>query len=235
MDGAFGEHVNEGYLAKQESKILRWMCVRMPKWVEPDHMTALSLFGALVVFCGYVASRFDPAMLWIASVGLFLNWCGDSLDGSLARFRNRPRMRYGYFLDCMTDVFCSLLIMVGVGLTFFVHMETALFALCGYFLICIFIFLNHHVNGIHRISLHGVGPTEMRVALIAMNSVMFFAGPLSIVHISVYRLSAYDLALIGDGLLSIAIFLGLMMHGVAELNEKDPVAGVHSVYRSQAN
>ncbi len=221
MNTAPGRRINDGYLAVSESRILAWLCARVPSYIKPDHLTAVSLLGALIVFCSYAGARIHPGLLWLASFGLILNWCGDSLDGSLARFRQRSRERYGYFLDCMTDVFCSLLIMCGLGFSPFVHMEAALFALCGYLLLCIFVFLNHHVNGVHRLSFVKVGPTEMRFALILLNAVMFFGGALPLWGVK--SLSVYDMGLIANGFLSIAVFIGLMMKSVASLSVEDPV------------
>ncbi len=141
--------------------------------------------------------------------------------GSLARYRSRTRARYGYFLDCMSDAFCCLMIMIGLGLSPYVHMDAALFSLAGYFMLCIFVFLNHHVNGVHRISFLGCGPTETRLGLVALTGLMLVYRPS---HLLVFghALSVYDLALIANGVLSIAVFLGLMMKGIEQLSVQDP-------------
>ena len=36
------------------------------------------------------------------------NWLGDSLDGTLARVRQRQRPRYGFYVDHMVDSFGAL-------------------------------------------------------------------------------------------------------------------------------
>jgi archaetidylinositol phosphate synthase len=221
MESTFGRRSNGAYLAAREAQLLNWLCARMPAFVVPDHLTVLALFGAFIAFCGYVGSNYNPGFLWAASLGLVLNWFGDSLDGSLARYRGQARVRYGYFLDCMSDAFCCLMIMIGLGLSPYVHMEAALFSLVGYFMLCIFVFLNHHVNGVHRISFLGCGPTETRLGLITLTALMFFFGPSQLVIFG-HALSFYDLALIANGLLSIGVFLSLMMKGIERLGVEDP-------------
>ena len=42
---------------------------------------------------------------------LALNWLGDSLDGTLARVRQRLRPRYGFYVDHMVDSFGALALM----------------------------------------------------------------------------------------------------------------------------
>jgi archaetidylinositol phosphate synthase len=211
-----GQRLHTSFLAKWEARVLAWLCAHCPSRIVPDHMTALGLAGAFVAFCGYVATRYNPAFLWLASFGLVLHWFGDSLDGSLARYRGKERPRYGYFLDCMTDVFCCLIIMAGLGLSPFVRMDAALFTAVGYYMICIYVFLHHHVTGVHKLSFSGLGPTEMRLALIAMNVWMFVQGAVQF-RIAGQGFSIYDLALIGNGLVSVAVFVRLLIMKSAEL------------------
>ncbi|WP_205788972.1 hypothetical protein [Methylocystis rosea] len=49
--------------------------------------------------------------------GLFPNWFGDSLDGTLARYRAIERPHYGYFIDHSSDFIAQTLIVVGLGVS----------------------------------------------------------------------------------------------------------------------
>jgi archaetidylinositol phosphate synthase len=220
MDFPAGKRAQSNFLAEQERLVLNYLCVRLPLWIVPDHLTALGFFGAFISFCGYVCSRYDLSFLWLASLGLTLHWLGDSLDGSLARHRHCERMKYGYFLDCMTDAFCCLIIMVGLGLSPFVRMDAALFALVGYYLLCIYVFLSHHLNGIHKLSFLGCGPTEMRLGLIGLNIWMFAQGQIG-VTVAGNFVSAYDFILILNGVISIIAFLFEMMDGIDQLRDQE--------------
>ena len=59
--------------------------------------------GALTIFAGYALSLYQIEWLWLAIAGFFINWFGDSLDGSLARWRRIERPNYGYFVDHSVD------------------------------------------------------------------------------------------------------------------------------------
>jgi archaetidylinositol phosphate synthase len=68
-------------------------------------MSAVQVCGALLTATGYVLSCRSMTWLWLASVGLIINWLGDSLDGNLARLRYIERPRYGFFFDHTIDLF----------------------------------------------------------------------------------------------------------------------------------
>jgi phosphatidylglycerophosphate synthase len=197
----------------------------MPSAVTPDQLTGVGVLGAAIVFAGYLASNIDPAYLWLATFGCVLNWLGDSLDGSLARYRQIERLRYGYFLDHSTDAISILLIMLGLGLTNYVRLDVALFALLGYFMLCIHVFLRNHVTGHFQLSFVALGPTEMRIALIGINSSMYFAGS-SKTEILGQTLSCYDFILFGHGAAFVCLFIANMLKTVRQLQRESAVPPV---------
>src|ERR1019366_8927020 len=107
-----------------------------------------------------------------------MHWFGDSLDGSLARYRRIERPRYGHFLDFSVDVISSLMIMLGVGLSAYVRLDVALFALVGYYMLWLFVLLNCQVSRNLQLSFLAAGPTEFRLVLIGLNCWMYFGGNL---------------------------------------------------------
>jgi len=107
--------VNHGLLTPLERPALAWLSERMPAWVSPDLLTALGFLGSLVIFAGYVLTSIDVRFMWLASFGLVINWFGDSLDGTLARFRKIERPRYGYFIDHAVDSVAEALVFIGLG------------------------------------------------------------------------------------------------------------------------
>lgn len=170
------ERVNDILLGPLERPLLRWLAAHMPPWVTPDVLTAVGVGGALIVLVGYVLSNFNAVFLWFASLGFVVNWLGDSLDGTLARHRHIERPRYGYFVDHTVDSFNELLIVIGLGLSPYVRLDIAGLALAGYFLMSILVFIRTYVSGVFQISYGKLGPTEVRVILILLNALMFFAG-----------------------------------------------------------
>lgn len=171
------DRIQQNILARGERCALNWLCSRMPYWVSPDMLTTIGMVGALMVFAGYLASNLGDGWLALSIAGYVVQWFGDSLDGSLARFRSIERPRYGYFLDHSCDGLATTLVVVGIGLSNYVLLEIALVALAGYLLLSIHAFLSVRVLGELKLSYLNAGPTELRLMLIGLTIWMIVAGP----------------------------------------------------------
>jgi phosphatidylglycerophosphate synthase len=174
------------------------------------------LLGAVIIFAGYALSAVHPAWLWVVVAGFVVHWLGDSLDGSLARFRQIERPDFGYFIDHSTDGLANLLILAGLGLSPFVRLDVALFTLAGYFLLSIHAFLAARVVGEMRLSYLAAGPTELRLVLIALTLSMFAFGALPVTN----GLTAFDLIVGGVGLVLVVLFVIQTLSTARELTLK---------------
>jgi phosphatidylglycerophosphate synthase len=198
------ERIQENVLARAERRLLNWLCARMPRWVFPDLLSSVGMLGAVMILAGYLGSNWSREWLWLCVVGFAVHWFGDSLDGSLARFRKIERPRYGYFLDHSADAFGTTMIVGGIGLSPYLSLEAALPALIGYLMLSIHAFLSVRVFGELRLSYLALGPTEIRVILVALTLVMYFAG----VAPAIYEgLNAYDLFALAAATLMIVLFV----------------------------
>jgi archaetidylinositol phosphate synthase len=215
--------IQKNVMAQSERKILNWLCMRMPSAITPDWLTGIGVVGAGIVFIGYLSSRIDPAFFWLATLGLVVHWFGDSLDGSLARYRGIERPSYGYFLDQSVDAISIFLIMTGLGLSAYIRLEMGLWFLLGYLMLCLHVVLCRDVTGRHQMSFLGFGPTEMRMGLIGLNSWMFFAGNLKVV-IGSETFSSYDFILCASGTISICVFVVNMLKVARRLRREDALA-----------
>ena len=191
-------------LARGERRVLRWLCQRMPGWVTPDMLTLLALISAVLIFLSYALSNVDRQWLWLAVVGYVSHWFGDSLDGTIARFRHIERPRYGYFIDHSCDGLAILLILAGIGSSPYVRVDVALFALAAYLLLAVHTFLIAKVMGDFPLSHLGAGPTELRLLLIGLTITMFLSGPEAGV---LPGFSAFDLFVGFVAAILLAIFL----------------------------
>jgi len=144
----------------------------MPTWVTPDLLTATGVAGSVAVFIGYAASSFNAGWLWLAIAGYVLNWFGDSMDGSLARYRKIERPSFGYFIDHSCDGIATFLILVGIGLSPFVSLNIALVTLVGYLLLSVHAYLSARVMDELKLSYLAAGPTELRLVLIGLTLAM---------------------------------------------------------------
>ena len=95
--------VQTNMVAQVERRLLNWLCRQMPASVSPDHLTAIGFGGAVLSGVGYGATVWRREFVFVACLGLFLQWFGDSLDGSLARHRGAERPKGGYFIDSSVD------------------------------------------------------------------------------------------------------------------------------------
>ncbi|MGX7952259.1 CDP-alcohol phosphatidyltransferase family protein [Tsuneonella sp. HG249] len=170
------QRVQQNVVARVERAVLTAICSRLPRWVRPDMLTAIGMVGAVMVMGGYAASHLDADWLWVAMAGYVVNWFGDSTDGSLARYRKIERPRYGYFLDHSCDALATALVVAGIGLSPYVHLDVALVALAGYLMMSIHAFLSVKVFGELRLSYMAAGPTELRIILIAFTASMLVFG-----------------------------------------------------------
>jgi phosphatidylglycerophosphate synthase len=176
------DRIQQNLLAASERRLLNWLCARLPSWVMPDYLTALGFSGAVISAAGYALSTWHVAWLWLAISGYFINWFGDSLDGSLARFRKTERPTFGYFIDHSTDSLANLILIIGLGLSPYVRLDVALFGIAGYLLLSIHTFLAARVVSEFRLSYVAAGPTELRLMLIVMTLCMIAFGPMPLWH-----------------------------------------------------
>lgn len=171
------QRIQQNLLATSERRLLNWICPRLPHWVTPDMLTALGFLGSVISAAGYILSNWDAAWLYLAISGYFINWFGDSLDGSLARHRNIERPSFGYFLDHSTDSLANLILVFGIGLSPYIRVDIALMGLAGYYLLSIHTFLSARVTDEFPLTYLAAGPTEMRLFLISMTFAMLLWGP----------------------------------------------------------
>ncbi len=160
-------------LAGPERRILRWIAARLPGSWTPDRLTVLGVLGALTVAAGYALAGRHPGWLWLASLGLFVNWFGDSLDGTLARVRKIERPKYGYYLDHMVDAFTTAIIGAGIGLSPYVALPLALVVVILYLTLSINVYLESATLGVFDLGFGVFGPTEVRALLVLVNAGLY--------------------------------------------------------------
>src|SRR5882672_9037657 len=196
-------HVREhrSVLAAAEKRLLIFLAERLPGSVNSDHLTTLALAAMGLAGAAFAAARWDRRALWLVVVALALNWFGDSLDGTLARVRRAERPRYGFYVDHVLDILGTTLLVAGLACSPFMTPTIALALLTAYLLVAGEVFLATAVHGVFRMSVGGVGPTELRIIL-AMGAIALLRDP----HLSIGPLTVrlFDFA----GTLAVAGLLG---------------------------
>ncbi len=167
---------NDILLGFLERPALDWLAAHMPKWITPDTLTWIGILSSILIFISYGLTNISPYFLWLASLGFILNWFGDSLDGTLARYRHIERPRFGFLIDHWVDAISTVLIFFGLGISPYVDFTVSAMGVIAYLLDSIMVYLITYVTGIFRITNAKIGPTEVRVLAIILNTAIFFIG-----------------------------------------------------------
>jgi archaetidylinositol phosphate synthase len=161
------DHTREhrSVLASAEKRLLVSIATRLPRWLSSDHLTLVGLVSmpaAGAAFACLESAWWAPEAV---AAALAANWFGDSLDGTLARVRNRQRPRYGYYVDHVIDLSGTAALLGGMGASGLMSPAIAVAVLAAYLLVSAETFLATHTVGVFRLSFAGVGPTELRLLL----------------------------------------------------------------------
>ena len=151
---------------------------RVPRALETYHLTLFTLgWCALALASGYAAAALDPRFLWGLHVALVGQYLSDLFDGAVGRHRHTGLVRWGFYMDHLLDfLFLQALwlayvwILPGDALPWLM----LLLALSGASMA--HTFLAFAASGDFRISRFGVGPTELRLALLALNTAVALLG-----------------------------------------------------------
>ena len=171
------ERIQTSVLNGVERKALVWLAERQPKWVSSDMLTWVGTLGSVLICLGYLLSNINANWLWLSTFGLIVNWYGDSLDGTLARVRKTQRPIYGYYLDHTVDGINETFMFVGIGLSPFLSLYTALAMLVVYLQLTLNVSMNAHLRAEFKLTYAGLGPTEFRLIAILLNTLLIFIRP----------------------------------------------------------
>ena len=167
------QRVQASFMAAAEKQVLVWLAEHTPAWINSDHLTLLGFAAQIMAGAGYALAGSDRRWLLVVIIFLALNWLGDSLDGTLARVRQKQRPRYGFYVDHILDSFGSLALMGGLALSGYMHPYVAIGLLLGFLMLSIQSYLATYTLGEFRLSFWNFGPTELRILLSAGNLALF--------------------------------------------------------------
>lgn len=168
------QRIQTSLLNAAEKRILIWLAQRQPSWVTSDMLTFLGVGGAVICALGFLLSCWNIQWLWLSSLGLVINWYGDSLDGTLARVRNTQRPVYGFFIDHTLDAITICIMCIGAGLSPMLRLDIAMLILAGYLCLSIYTYIGAILKGEFRLTYSSFGPTEFRLVVILINTLYMY-------------------------------------------------------------
>jgi len=159
------KRLQESIVAAPEKVVLLGLARRTPLWINSDHLTLLGFAAQCLAGVCYGISRWHSSALLLGIFFLALNWLGDSLDGTLARFRKAERPRYGFYVDHICDTIAALFLMGGLACSGYIHPAIAFGMLVAFLMLSIEAYLATYTLGQFRLSYWKLGPTEIRILL----------------------------------------------------------------------
>lgn len=226
------ERINDILLGPIERAALNSLAKRMPAWVTPDILTGIGLGASATVALSLYLSNYSRNWLLLAAFGIFMNWFGDSLDGTLARYRHIERPRYGFFTDHATDAISSIFIFGGMGLSPYFDFSIALIGLIAWLTLSIMVYLVMIAKGVFKISMGKFGPTELRVIGILALVAVYFLGTLPLPE-RFAPYTWYDFLMLIIAAILMAIFIQQTISLGIELSNQDNYTRIQRQKRQQ--
>ena len=173
-----GAHkTNNSFLSPLERRLAPLVIPRIPRWLETQHLTMLTLaWSLLILLFSFLASR-NLRWLWAVSVMIAFQWVTDHYDGKIGKHRNTGLVRWGYYMDHLLDYFFLCSVIIGYAFIlpersrFQLLLMLALFAAYDFST-----FLAFSATDELKISHLKFGPTEFRLALIIINGLLVSFG-----------------------------------------------------------
>lgn len=172
-----GKKIGISILGRPERRFIDWLSPKVPGWIRSHHLTLASIpISAFIIAFSFLA-RENDAYLWGVSAMVAMQWLTDSLDGAVGRLRKEGLVRWGYYMDHFLDYIFLSAVMAGYMILLpdhFKYLEFFVLAIFGAFMVNSYLAVS--ATGRFRITHLGLGPTEVRLVFIFVNTMLFFFG-----------------------------------------------------------
>jgi phosphatidylglycerophosphate synthase len=170
---AGGTKTNTSFLTPFERRLAVRVLPRIPSWLQTYHLTLMTLiWSAMILVFSYLASK-DLRWLWMVSLMIVFQYLTDHYDGKIGKYRNTGLVRWGYYMDHLLDYVFLCSVIIGYALILpeksRYQILIMLAILAGYE---VSTFLGFAATDHLKISFLKLGPTEFRLALIIINSLL---------------------------------------------------------------
>ena len=183
---------NSGILARSETRALNLLITRIPEWITPDMLTALSILGAVLGCIGFAMGLASETSLLLVGLGFALNWLGDSLDGRLARHRQVERKMQGFILDNGFDLFTYFLLALGFAISGLVWTAIPFILLALYVMLSNLSLARMLITGRHDLAVGPMGTTELRVSFLLLAVLLYWIPQVFLYRIALLELTVID-------------------------------------------
>jgi len=168
-DKKFGKSI----LYTSETKLKNWLVPMVPKCVETYHLTLTTVLWSLLIIVFSFLARFNIHWLWVVSLMIVFQYLTDLLDGEIGRRRNTGLIKWGFYMDHFLDYIFLLSILIGYSFILpnqFNYILFFIMAMFGAFMVNSF--LSFAATNEFKITYLGIGPTEIRLIFIVVNTLL---------------------------------------------------------------
>ncbi len=168
----------QSILGPWERRFIDWGIPKVPRPILSHHLTMVTvLWSAGTVLFGWLA---ETNLMWMHAMSAMVvgQWLTDSFDGSLGKYRKQGLVKWGFFMDHLLDLVFAGSIVIGYWFLVEARWLTFLFLLlllitCATMAVS---FLSFAATNQFQIAYYGIGPTEIRIGYVALNTFVFFIG-----------------------------------------------------------
>lgn len=164
-------------LARGEERLRDWLLPKVPRGVETYHLTLTTLLWCTLIIAFSHLAQWNINWLWVVSASIFMQYITDLLDGAVGRARDTGLVKWGFYMDHLLDYLFLCSILVGYSLLLpdqYKFRLILVLALFGAFMVNSF--LSFAATDEFRISYLRIGPTEVRLMFIVVNTLLIAFG-----------------------------------------------------------
>ncbi len=182
--------VGQSLLHLYEARIVSWAVPKVPIFIRTYHLTLTTIPISLGIIIFSFLAKFDMRWLWLVSLLIAAQWMTDSLDGAVGRARNEGFIKWGYYMDHFLDYVFLCAILIGYMLLIPDQSKyTHFFVLAVFGAFMVNSYLSFATTNNFRIAYLGIGPTEVRLVFILINTLLILFGKTHLVAALPYILA----------------------------------------------
>ncbi len=147
---------------------------KIPKKIETHHLTLSTiLWSLIIIICGYLG-QYNIHWLWGATAAILLQYFTDIFDGAVGRYRDTGLVKWGYYMDHFLDYIFLCSVLIAYSFIFNDRFNSLFFilAIFGAFMVNAYLF--HGATNKFNVTYFRIGPTEIRLLFIIINTMTIF-------------------------------------------------------------
>ncbi|MBW2998859.1 CDP-alcohol phosphatidyltransferase family protein, partial [Candidatus Woesearchaeota archaeon] len=141
------------------------------------HLTYTTILWCIGVLVFSYLAKYNIQYLWLVSLMLVLQYVTDLLDGEIGRRRNTGLIKWGFYMDHLLDYVFLGCLLIGYSVLLpdnLKYMQLYIMTLFGAFMVNSF--LSFAATNEFKIAYLGIGPTELRLIFILVNTLIIVYG-----------------------------------------------------------